>query len=553
MSKEHLSGNDKAPHRALLKALGLSDAELAKPMIAVVSAHSEIVPGHVHLDRIAEAVKAGIYSAGGTPVMIPSIGVCDGLAMGHLGMKYSLPSRELIADSLESMLISHAFDGAVLIPNCDKIVPGLMMGAARVNIPTLSVSGGPMLSGYHKGQKTSLSTVFEAVGKVQAGTMYPDELIEIENTACPGCGSCCGMYTANSLNCLCEAIGFALPGNGTISAVSADRIRLAKEAGMAIMTLVEQAVTPRMIMSDKAFQNALAVDMAIGASTNTILHILAIANECGVKLNLDMVAQMSAKTPNLCRLSPASTDDMLDLNRAGGIMAVMNELDKKGLINGDAITVINKPISKQFKGKEILNPEVIRPIDNPHSATGGIAVLKGNFAQEGSVVKRSGVPDSALKFVGKAKVYNSEEDAVQAIMGGAIKKGDVVVIRWEGPKGGPGMREMLSPTSAITGMGLGADVALITDGRFSGATRGLCIGHVAPEAAEGGKIGLIQNGDKITIDVLAGKMDVDINAKELKTREKKWKPKDVNPTGWLKRYAYLVTTSSGGAVLRKKF
>ena len=553
MSKEHLSGNDKAPHRALLKALGLSDAELAKPMIAVVSAHSEIVPGHVHLDRIAEAVKAGIYSAGGTPVMIPSIGVCDGLAMGHLGMKYSLPSRELIADSLESMLISHAFDGAVLIPNCDKIVPGLMMGAARVNIPTLSVSGGPMLSGYHKGQKTSLSTVFEAVGKVQAGTMYPDELIEIENTACPGCGSCCGMYTANSLNCLCEAIGFALPGNGTISAVSADRIRLAKEAGMAIMTLVEQAVTPRMIMSDKAFQNALAVDMAIGASTNTILHILAIANECGVKLNLDMVAQMSAKTPNLCRLSPASTDDMLDLNRAGGIMAVINELDKKGLINGDAITVLNKPISKQFKGKEILNPEVIRPIDNPHSATGGIAVLKGNFAQEGSVVKRSGVPDSALKFVGKAKVYNSEEDAVQAIMGGAIKKGDVVVIRWEGPKGGPGMREMLSPTSAITGMGLGADVALITDGRFSGATRGLCIGHVAPEAAEGGKIGLIQNGDKITIDVLAGKMDVDINAKELKTREKKWKPKDVNPTGWLKRYAYLVTTSSGGAVLRKKF
>jgi dihydroxy-acid dehydratase len=553
MSKELLSGIERAPQRALLKALGLSDDEIAKPLIAVVSAYSEIVPGHAHLDRITDAVKAGIYAAGGTPVVVPSIGICDGIAMGHAGMKFSLPSRELIADSVESMLLGHAFDGAVLVPNCDKIIPGMLMGAARANIPCVVCSGGPMLSGVHKGKKISFSTVYEGIGKVHGGTMNIDELTEIENTACPGCGSCCGMYTANSLNCLCEAIGMALPGNGTIPAVSADRLRLAKKAGAAVMKLVSNAITPRMILKTEAFMNALAVDMAIGASSNTVLHLFALAEECGVKLTLDTVAAVADKTPNLCRLSPASDFDMEDLGRAGGIMAVLAQLDKKGLVDGKALTVTNKDLAKSFKGAAILNEEVIHPVDAPLSDKGGIAVLKGNFCEDGAIVKRSAVSEKALSFTGKAKVFNSEEEAVGAIKSGQIKKGDAVVIRYEGPVGGPGMREMLSPTAALSGMGLDGDVALITDGRFSGATRGLCIGHVCPEAAAGGRIAIIEDGDKITIDIAAGKMNVDIPAKELKTREKKWKPKDSSATGWLLRYRYLVTGANTGAVLKKKF
>jgi len=554
MGSDLTNGIDRAPQRALFKAMGISDEELAKPLIAVVSAHSEIVPGHVHLDKIADAVKVGIIAKGGTPILIPSIGICDGIAMGRPGMKYSLPSRELVADSVESMLLSHNFDGAVFIPNCDKIVPGMLMGAARVNLPALAVSGGAMLSGRHKGQKISLSTVFEGIGKVRAGTMDLEELAEIENAACPGCGSCCGMYTANSLNCLSEAIGFALPGNGTIPAVAADRIRLAKEAGKAVMKLVANAITPRMIMTKDAFMNALTVDMAIGASTNTILHILALAQECDVKLDLDMVAKVSAKTPNLCKLSPASTQDMQDLQEAGGIMAVMAELNKKGLIIGNALTVTSNTIGESFKNSVVANNEVIKSVDAPYSETGGIAVLKGNFSEDGSVVKRSGISDpKALTFVGKAKVFNCEEDAANAINNGLIKAGDAVVVRYEGPVGGPGMREMLAPTAALTGMGLDKEVALITDGRFSGATRGLAIGHVAPEAAAGGRIAFIEDGDKITIDINKGVMNVDINAKEMKAREKKWKPKDSNPTGWLLRYQYLVTSADKGAVLKKKF
>jgi len=553
MGSELTSSIDKAPHRALFKAMGHSDEDLAKPLIAVVSAHSEVVPGHMHLDKVADAVKAGIYAKGGTPILIPSIGICDGIAMGRPSMKYSLPSRELVADSVESMLHAHGFDGAVFIPNCDKIVPGMLMGAARVNIPSVFVSGGAMLSGIHKGQKISLSTVFEALGKVRAGNMDLTELTEIENKACPGCGSCCGMYTANSLNCLSEAIGIALPGNGTIPAVNADRMRLAKLAGQSVMKLVDNAITPKMILTKEAFANALAVDMAIGASTNTILHIMALAQECDVKLDLDMVAKMSAKTPNLCKLSPASTLDMQDLYFAGGIMAVMAELDKKGLIERNALTATNKTIFESYKRAEIKTEGVIRPIENPHSETGGIAVLKGNIAELGSVIKRSALDDKALVFVGKARCYNSEEDAANAINNGLVKKGDVVVVRYEGPVGGPGMREMLGPTAALCGMGLDKDVALITDGRFSGATRGIAVGHIAPEAAIGGRIALIQDGDKIAIDVLKGTINVDINAKELKNREKKWKPQDSNPTGWLLRYKYLVTSADKGAVLKKKF
>ena len=553
MSKEFLSGIEKAPQRALLKALGLTDDELTKPLVAVISAYSEIVPGHIHLDKLTDAVKAGIYAKGGTPVVIPAIGICDGLAMGHSGMKFSLPSRELIADSVESMLLGHAFDGAVLVPNCDKIIPGMLMGAARTNIPALVISGGPMLSGWHKGEKISLSTVFEGVGKARAGELNVHELTEIENNACPGCGSCCGMYTANSLNCLCEALGFALPGNGTIPAVSADRIRLAKEAGQAVMKLISNSLTPRMILTREAFMNAITADMAIGASTNTVLHLIALADECNIKLDLETFGKVADKTPNLCRLSPSSCFDMEDLNRAGGMMAILNELDKKGLIDGNALTVTNKPLSKSYKDAEVLNPEVIRPIDSPYSDKGGIAILKGNFSENGAVVKRSAVDAGALSFVGKARVFDGEENAVTAILGGSIKKGDAVVIRYEGPKGGPGMREMLAPTAALSGMGLDKDVALITDGRFSGATRGLCVGHVCPEAASGGRIALIEDGDKIEIDILKGKLNADINAKDLKNREKKWKPKDSSPTGWLLRYSYLVTSADKGAVLKKKF
>lgn len=554
MSKQLVSGMEKAPQRSLYKALGFTDEELAKPIIAIVSAKSEIVPGHAHLDRITDAVKAGIYAAGGTPVVVPSIGICDGIAMGHAGMKYSLPSRELIADSVESMLIGHAFDGVVLVPNCDKIVPGMLMGALRVNIPTVMVSGGPMESGIHKGKKVSLSTMFEAVGSVKAGTMDIDELNELENCACPGCGSCCGMYTANSLNCLAEGLGIALPGNGTILATSAERLRLAKAAGAAIMNLVDKQVTPRMILKKASFVNALTLDMAIGASTNTVLHMFALADECGIKLDLDLVQQISDRTPNLCKLSPATEYDMDDLNRAGGIMAVLRELDGKGLIDGSQLTVTDKPLSHSYKDAVIRDTSVIHPASDPISPIGGIAVLKGNIAEDGAVVKRSAVAPEMMNGVTlKAKVFDCEEDAIAAITGGRIKKGDVVVIRYEGPQGGPGMREMLSPTSALVGMGLDKDVALITDGRFSGATRGAAIGHVCPEAACGGKIGIIKDGDKIEIDIAKGRLNLDINAKEVQARVKKWKPKDTVPTGYLLRYANLVTGADKGAVLKKKF
>lgn len=554
MSKQLVSGMEKAPQRSLYKALGFTDEELAKPIIAIISAKSEIVPGHAHLDRITDAVKAGIYAAGGTPVVVPSIGICDGIAMGHAGMKYSLPSRELIADSVESMLIGHAFDGVVLVPNCDKIVPGMLMGALRVNIPTVMVSGGPMESGIHKGKKVSLSTMFEAVGSVKAGTMDIDELNELENCACPGCGSCCGMYTANSLNCLAEGLGIALPGNGTILATSAERLRLAKAAGAAIMNLVDKQVTPRMILKKASFVNALTLDMAIGASTNTVLHMFALADECGIKLDLDLVQQISDRTPNLCKLSPATEYDMDDLNRAGGIMAVLRELDGKGLIDGSQLTVTDKPLSRSYKDAVIRDTSVIHPASDPISPIGGIAVLKGNIAEDGAVVKRSAVAPEMMNGVTlKAKVFDCEEDAIAAITGGRIKKGDVVVIRYEGPQGGPGMREMLSPTSALVGMGLDKDVALITDGRFSGATRGAAIGHVCPEAACGGKIGIIKDGDKIEIDIAKGRLNLDINAKEVQARVKKWKPKDTVPTGYLLRYANLVTGADKGAVLKKKF
>lgn len=552
MSKELSTGMEKAPQRALYKALGLTDEEIAKPIIAVISAKSEIVPGHVHLDTITDAVKAGIYAAGGTPVVVPCIGICDGIAMGHEGMRYSLPSRELIADSVESMLIGHAFDGAVLVPNCDKIVPGMLMGAARVNIPTVLVSGGPMESGVYNGKKVSLSTMFEAVGSVKAGKMSLDELTKLENCACPGCGSCCGMYTANSLNCLCEALGMALPGNGTIAAVKAERIRLAKQAGETIMKLVENDVRPRMILKKDAFVNALAVDMAIGASTNTVLHLFAIAAECGITLNLDLVQQVSDRTPNLCKLSPATQADMEDLGRAGGIMAVMHELAEKGLVKGDCLTVTGKTISHSYANATVKG-DVIHSINDPISPCGGIAVLKGNICEDGAVVKRSAVSPKMMSFTGKAKCFDSEEDCVRAILGGKIQKGDVIIIRYEGPKGGPGMREMLSPTSALCGMGLDEDVALVTDGRFSGATRGAAIGHVCPEAADGGKIALIKDGDKIIIDIAAGRLDVSIPAKEMAARTKKYRPKDDEPTGWLLRYKYLVTNAAQGAVLKKKF
>lgn len=554
MSKEKLGGCEKAPQRSLYKALGMSDAELDKPIIAIISAKSEIVPGHMHLDRISDAVKAGVYSAGGTPVVVPSIGICDGIAMGHSGMKYSLPSRELIADSVESMLIGHAFDGVVLIPNCDKIVPGMLMGAARVNIPTVMVSGGPMESGVYRGRKVSLSSMFEAVGQVKAGAISLDDLNELENCACPGCGSCCGMYTANSLNCLAEALGIALPGNGTILATSAERIRLAKRAGEAIMNLVAKDVTPRMILKRESFINALTLDMAIGASTNTVLHLFALADECGVSLDLDLVQKISDSTPNLCKLSPATENDMAELNRAGGIMAVLRELDSKKLINGEMITVTNRPLNRSYRGARILDESVIHPISAPISPVGGIAVLKGNIAEDGAVVKRSAVAPEMLKAITKtARVFDCEEDAVSAILDGRINKGEVVVIRYEGPKGGPGMREMLSPTSALVGMGLDKDVALITDGRFSGATRGAAIGHVCPEAAVGGKIALIRDGDKIDIDISKGKLNLDVSAKELQSRMKKWKPKDTAPSGYLLRYANLVTSADKGAVFRKKF
>ena len=553
MSQEIYTSMEKAPQRALLKALGLSDDEIKKPLIAIVTAKSEIVPGHMHLDRITDAVKAGIYAGGCTPVVVPAIGVCDGLAMGHAGMRYSLPSRELIADSVETMLYAHAFDGAVFVPNCDKIVPGMLMGAARVNIPSVFVSGGPMESGKWNGKKVSFSSVYEGIGAVKKGEMSIDELSTLENVACPGCGSCCGMYTANSLNCLCEALGIALPGNGTVLAVSGERIRLAKRAGAAICNLVRDAITPRMILTKRAFTNALALDMALGASTNTVLHLLAIAAECNVALDLDLVQSVSDATPTLCKLSPSCETDMEDLHLAGGVSAVLHELAKKNLIDGSAYSASGCSLADIYAHAHVKNTDVIRKIDDPISPVGGIAVLRGNLAEDGAVVKRSAVDKSMLAFTGKAKCFNCEEEAVNATYAGKIKKGDVVVIRYEGPAGGPGMREMLAPTAALVGMGLDKEVALVTDGRFSGATRGAAIGHVSPEAAEGGKIALVKDGDVIKIDIQNGRLALDVPAKELQARQKKLRPKDSNVAGWLLRYQNLVTSAAFGATLKKKF
>ncbi|HOQ75988.1 MAG TPA: dihydroxy-acid dehydratase [Thermoclostridium sp.] len=544
-------GVERAPHRSLFKAMGYTDEEIQRPLIGVVNARSEIVPGHIGLDTIAEAVKAGINAAGGTPFEFPSIGVCDGIAMGHPGMHYSLASRELIADSIESMAIAHGFDGLVLIPNCDKIVPGMLMAAARVNIPAIVVSGGPMLAGRAGSEGISLTDMFEAVGAVSAGRMTEEELAEYEDCACPSCGSCSGMFTANSMNCLTEAIGMALPGNGTIPAVMAERVRLAKKTGFMIMELVKADIKPRDILNPEAFYNALAVDMALGCSTNSMLHLAAIAYEAGVKFNLEMANEISARTPNLCKLAPAGRHFVEDLHAAGGVYAVMKELSKKNLINLDLITVTGKTVGENLDGARNRNPQVIRPIENPYSPTGGIAVLKGNIAPNGCVVKRSAVAPEMLVHEGPARVFDSEDDCIRAILSGSIKKGEVVVIRYEGPKGGPGMREMLMPTSALAGMGLDADVALITDGRFSGATRGASIGHVSPEAAEGGPIALVQDGDIIAIDMNNCTINLKVPGEVLEQRRKNWScPPPKVKGGYLARYARMVSSADEGAVLK---
>ncbi|MBP5263100.1 MAG: dihydroxy-acid dehydratase [Lachnospiraceae bacterium] len=543
-------GNAQAPHRSLFNALGYTEEERKRPLIGVVCSYNEIVPGHMNLDKIAQAVKMGVAMAGGTPIMFPAIAVCDGIAMGHVGMKYSLVTRDLIADSTECMALAHGFDGLVCIPNCDKNVPGLLMAAARLNIPTIFVSGGPMLAGRIHGKKRSLSSIFEAVGSVEAGTMTQEELCLYEEKVCPTCGSCSGMYTANSMNCLTEAIGMGLRGNGTIPAVYSDRIRLAKHAGMKIMELVEKDIKPRDIMTKDAFLNALTVDMALGCSTNTMLHIPAIAKEAGVELNLDIANELSAKTPNLCHLAPAGPTYMEDLNEAGGVYAVMNELTKKNLLNLDCMTVNGTTIGENIKNCVNMDPEVIRPVENPYSETGGIAVLKGNLAPDSGVVKRSAVVPEMMVHEGPARVFDCEEDAIAAIKGGKIVPGDVVVIRYEGPKGGPGMREMLNPTSAIAGMGLGSSVALITDGRFSGASRGASIGHVSPEAAVGGPIALVEEGDIIRVDIPANKLDVLVSDEVLAERRAKWQPREPRvTTGYLARYHELVTSGNRGAVL----
>ncbi len=543
-------GNAQAPHRSLFNALGYTEEERKRPLIGVVCSYNEIVPGHMNLDKIAQAVKMGVAMAGGTPIMFPAIAVCDGIAMGHVGMKYSLVTRDLIADSTECMALAHGFDGLVCIPNCDKNVPGLLMAAARLNIPTIFVSGGPMLAGRIHGKKRSLSSIFEAVGSVEAGTMTQEELCLYEEKVCPTCGSCSGMYTANSMNCLTEAIGMGLRGNGTIPAVYSDRIRLAKHAGMKIMELVEKDIKPRDIMTKDAFLNALTVDMALGCSTNTMLHIPAIAREAGVDLDLDVANELSAKTPNLCHLAPAGPTYMEDLNEAGGVYAVMNELTKKNLLNLDCMTVNGTTIGENIKNCVNMDPEVIRPVENPYSETGGIAVLKGNLAPDSGVVKRSAVVPEMMVHEGPARVFDCEEDAIAAIKGGKIVPGDVVVIRYEGPKGGPGMREMLNPTSAIAGMGLGSSVALITDGRFSGASRGASIGHVSPEAAVGGPIALVEEGDIIRVDIPANKLDVLVSNEVLAERRAKWQPREPKvTTGYLSRYRELVTSGNRGAVL----
>ncbi|MBE5892487.1 MAG: dihydroxy-acid dehydratase [Lachnospiraceae bacterium] len=543
-------GSAQAPHRSLFNALGYTEEERRRPMIGIVSSYNEIVPGHMNLDKITEAVKLGVAMAGGTPVVFPAIAVCDGIAMGHVGMKYSLVTRDLIADSTECMAMAHGFDGLVCIPNCDKNVPGLLMAAARLNIPTIFVSGGPMLAGRIDGHKTSLSSMFEAVGSYAAGTMSEDMLKEFEEKACPTCGSCSGMYTANSMNCLTEAIGMGLRGNGTIPAVYSERIRLAKHAGMKIMELVEKDIKPRDIMTEEAFMNALTVDMALGCSTNSMLHLPAIAREAGVDLNLDIANELSAKTPNLCHLAPAGPTYMEDLNEAGGVYAVMNELTKKNLLNPDCMTVNATTIGENIKHCYNKNPEVIRPVENPYSETGGIAILKGNLAPDSGVVKRSAVVPEMMVHEGPARVFDCEEDAIDAIKSGRIVAGDVVVIRYEGPKGGPGMREMLNPTSAIAGMGLGSTVALITDGRFSGASRGASIGHVSPEAAVGGPIALVEEGDIIRINIPENKLDMLVSDEELAARKAKWQPREPKiTTGYLSRYRELVTSGNRGAVL----
>ena len=548
-----MKGTSQAPHRSLFNALGFTEEERNRPLIGIVSSYNEIVPGHMNLDKIAEAVKLGVAMAGGTPVVFPAIAVCDGIAMGHIGMKYSLVTRDLIADSTECMAMAHGFDGLVCIPNCDKNVPGLLMAAARLNIPTVFVSGGPMLAGHVNGKKRSLSSMFEAVGSVAAGTMSMDELCEYEEKVCPTCGSCSGMYTANSMNCLTEAIGMGLKGNGTIPAVYSERIRLAKHAGMKIMELVEKNIRPRDIMTAEAFRNALIVDMALGCSTNTMLHLPAIAHEAGVELNLDMANELSAITPNLCHLAPAGPTYMEDLNEAGGVYAVMKELSKKNLLNLDLIAVTGKTVGENIKDAYNKNPEVIRPVENPYSQTGGIAVLKGNLAPDSGVVKRSAVVPEMMVHEGPARVFDCEEDAIEAIRGGRIVAGDVVVIRYEGPKGGPGMREMLNPTSAIAGMGLGSSVALITDGRFSGASRGASIGHVSPEAAVGGPIALVKEGDIISINIPENTLNVRISDEEMAKRRAEWQPREPKvTTGYLARYHELVTSGNRGAILEIK-
>lgn len=545
------NGTNNAPHRALYHALGMTNEEISRPIVGIVSSYNEIVPGHMNIDKIVEAVKLGVAMAGGTPRVFPAIAVCDGIAMGHKGMKYSLVTRDLIADSTEAMTLAHGFDALVMIPNCDKNVPGLLMAAARLNIPTIFVSGGPMLAGHMDGQKISFSSISEAVGQFNAGKITAEKLEEFEHKTCPTCGSCSGMYTANSMNCLTEVLGMGLKGNGTIPAVYSERIELAKHVGMQIMELIRKDIRPRDIMTEKAFMNALTVDMALGCSTNSMLHLPAIAHECGIDINLDIANEISAKTPNLCHLAPAGRTYIEELNEAGGVYAVMNELSKKNLLNLDVMTCTGKTMGENIEGCINTNPNVIRPIDNPYSETGGIAVLKGNLAPDRCVVKRSAVAPEMLVFKGTAKVYDCEEDAQKAINSGEIKEGNVVVIRYEGPKGGPGMREMLNPTSAIMGMGLGSSVALITDGRFSGATRGACIGHVSPEASAGGPIGIVQDGDVISIDIPNNTITLDIPQDEFDERMKNFVPKTKELSGYLKRYSQLVSSGSTGAIINK--
>ena len=544
------TGMQQAPHRSLFNALGLTKEELERPLVGIVCSYNEIVPGHMNLDKIANAVKMGVAMAGGTPIMFPAIAVCDGIAMGHIGMKYSLVTRDLIADSTEAMAIAHQFDALVMIPNCDKNVPGLLMAAARVNVPTVFVSGGPMLAGHVKGNKTSLSSMFEAVGSYAAGTMTEEDVYEYECKTCPTCGSCSGMYTANSMNCLTEALGMGLPGNGTIPAVYSERLKLAKHAGMAVMDMYRKGIKPRDIITKESIINALTVDMALGCSTNSMLHLPAIAHEIGFDFDISFANEISAKTPNLCHLAPAGHTYMEDLNEAGGVYAVMNELTKLNLLNTDLITATGKTVAENIEGCEIKDTDIIRPVTNPYSTSGGIAVLKGNLAPDGCVVKRSAVAPEMLQHKGSARVFDCEEDAIEAIHAGNIKPGDVVVIRYEGPKGGPGMREMLNPTSAIMGSGLGHCVALITDGRFSGATRGAAIGHISPEAAVGGPIALVEEGDTIEIDINANTINLLISDEEFAKRKAEWKPRQPKiTTGYLARYAKLVTSGAQGAVL----